>query len=48
MTDGVGSENYSYNNLGQLTQLQKVIGELVAGLVESSGFRLGSRSNLSI
>jgi len=26
MTDGVGSENYSYNNLGQLTQLQKVIG----------------------
>ncbi len=26
MTDGVGSENYSYNNLGMLTQLQKVIG----------------------
>ncbi|HVB58721.1 MAG TPA: RHS repeat-associated core domain-containing protein [Candidatus Acidoferrales bacterium] len=26
MTDGVGSENYSYNNLGQLAQLQKVIG----------------------
>lgn len=25
MTDGVGSENYSYNSLGQLTQLQKVI-----------------------
>jgi RHS repeat-associated protein len=25
MTDGVGSENYSYNNLGQLAQLQKVI-----------------------
>jgi len=25
MTDGVGSENDSYNNLGQLTQLQKVI-----------------------
>jgi uncharacterized protein RhaS with RHS repeats len=26
MTDGVGSENYTYNNLGQLTQLQKIIG----------------------
>lgn len=26
MTDGVGSENYAYNNLGQLTQLQKAIG----------------------
>ena len=26
MTDGVGSENYSYNALEQLTQLQKVIG----------------------
>ncbi|HEV3481437.1 MAG TPA: hypothetical protein VGR97_03825, partial [Candidatus Acidoferrales bacterium] len=26
MTDGVGSENYSYNSLGQLTQLQKVMG----------------------
>ncbi len=26
MTDGVGSENYVYNNLGMLTQLQKVIG----------------------
>lgn len=25
MTDGVGSENYTYNNLEQLTQLQKVI-----------------------
>ncbi len=25
MTDGVGSENYAYNNLGQLTQLQKII-----------------------
>src|SRR5229473_3042048 len=25
MADGVGSENYSYNNLGQMTQLQKVI-----------------------
>ncbi len=25
MTDGVGSENYAYNNLGELTQLQKVI-----------------------
>jgi hypothetical protein len=25
MTDGVGSENYTYNNLGQMTQLQKVI-----------------------
>jgi hypothetical protein len=25
LTDGVGSENYTYNNLGQLTQLQKVI-----------------------
>jgi YD repeat-containing protein len=25
MTDGVGSENYAYNNLGQMTQLQKVI-----------------------
>jgi RHS repeat-associated protein len=25
MTDGVGSENYSYNNLGEVTQLQKVI-----------------------
>ncbi len=26
MTDGAGSENYTYNNLGQLTQLQKVVG----------------------
>jgi RHS repeat-associated protein len=26
MTDGVGSENYTYNNLGQLTQVQKAIG----------------------
>jgi RHS repeat-associated protein len=26
MTDGVGSENYTYNNLGQLTQLQKLVG----------------------
>jgi RHS repeat-associated protein len=26
MTDGVGSENYSYNTLGQLSQLQKIIG----------------------
>lgn len=26
MTDGVGSENYTYNSLGQLTQLQKVVG----------------------
>lgn len=26
MTDGPGSESYTYNNLGQLTQLQKVIG----------------------
>ena len=26
MTDGVGSENYTYNGLGQLTQLQKVVG----------------------
>jgi RHS repeat-associated protein len=26
MTDGVGSENYSYNALEQLTQLQKMIG----------------------
>jgi len=25
MTDGVGSESYSYNNFGQVTQLQKVI-----------------------
>ncbi len=25
MTDGVGSENYTYNSLGQMTQLQKVI-----------------------
>jgi RHS repeat-associated protein len=25
MTDGVGSENYTYNNLGELTRLQKVI-----------------------
>src|SRR5262249_47769882 len=25
MTDGVGSENYSYNNMGKMTQLQKVI-----------------------
>jgi RHS repeat-associated protein len=25
MTDGVGSENYTYNNIEQLTQLQKVI-----------------------
>jgi RHS repeat-associated protein len=25
MTDGVGSENYTYNNLGQMTALQKVI-----------------------
>jgi YD repeat-containing protein len=25
MTDGVGSENYSYNNLGEVTQLQKII-----------------------
>jgi RHS repeat-associated protein len=25
MTDGVGSENYTYNNLGQMNQLQKVI-----------------------
>jgi|HubBroStandDraft_6_1064221.scaffolds.fasta_scaffold05637_1 RHS repeat-associated protein len=25
MTDGVGSENYNYNNLEQMTQLQKVI-----------------------
>jgi RHS repeat-associated protein len=25
MTDGVGSENYTYNNLGQMTQLQKVM-----------------------
>src|SRR6266478_4947825 len=25
MTDGVGSENYSYDNLGQITQLQKLI-----------------------
>src|SRR5579883_1370292 len=25
MSDGVGSESYSYNNLGQLTRLQKVI-----------------------
>ncbi len=25
VTDGAGSESYSYNNLGQLTQLQKVI-----------------------
>ena len=26
MMDGFGSENYTYNNLGQLTQLQKVVG----------------------
>ena len=26
MADGVGSETYSYNNLGEMTQLQKVIG----------------------
>jgi RHS repeat-associated protein len=26
MTDGVGSENYTYNNLGEMTQVQKVIG----------------------
>ena len=26
MTDGAGSENYTYNNFGQLTQLAKVIG----------------------
>jgi RHS repeat-associated protein len=26
MTDGVGSENYTFNTLGQVTQLQKVIG----------------------
>jgi RHS repeat-associated protein len=26
MTDGVGSETYTYNNLGELTALQKVIG----------------------
>jgi RHS repeat-associated protein len=26
MTDGVGSENYTYNSLEQLTQLQKLIG----------------------
>lgn len=25
MTDGVGSENYTYNNMGEMTQLQKVI-----------------------
>ena len=25
LTDGVGSETYTYNNLGQMTQLQKVI-----------------------
>src|SRR6266581_7429329 len=25
MTDGVGSESYTYNNLGQMPQLQKVI-----------------------
>lgn len=28
MTDGTGSENYSYNVLGQVTQLQKVIGSI--------------------
>jgi len=26
MTDAIGSENYTYNNLGNLTQLQKVVG----------------------
>jgi RHS repeat-associated protein len=26
MTDGPGSENYTYNNFGQMTQLQKIIG----------------------
>jgi RHS repeat-associated protein len=26
MTDGAGSENYTYNNFGQMTQLSKVIG----------------------
>jgi RHS repeat-associated protein len=26
VTDGMGSENYTYNNLGQLTQLQKLVG----------------------
>ncbi len=26
MTDGAGSESYTYNNLGEMTQLQKVLG----------------------
>jgi RHS repeat-associated protein len=29
MADGVGSETYTYNNLGEMTQLQKVIGTAI-------------------
>jgi len=43
MTDGVGSENYTYNNLGQMTQLQKVI----SGTTYSTTYGYNTASELT-
>jgi RHS repeat-associated protein len=43
MTDGVGSETYSYNNLGQTTQLQKVIN----GTTYTTGYQYNLAGELS-
>lgn len=40
MTDGVGSENYSYDILGRVTQLQKIIGTTT--YTNSYGYNLAS------
>ena len=40
MTDGVGSENYSYDILGRMTQLQKVIGTTT--YTTAYGYNLGN------
>jgi RHS repeat-associated protein len=43
MTDGVGSEAYTYNNLGEMTQLQKVI----SGTTYTTGYAYNLAGQLS-
>jgi RHS repeat-associated protein len=43
MTDGVGSETYTYNNLGEMTQLQKVI----SGTTYTTGYAYNLAGELS-